>query len=119
MGDYERTFGVGTDAASIRVREERSGKPDEREMELRAWMASMEARGYTKGPQFSSYESLSAWDSSNTRSHIRRPSYRGYFVYFTDSRSNFSPREIVTTTTSRFDGYLGNTPAATALLLWY
>ena len=40
--------------------------------EVDNWPTSMSARGYVQGPKFSSYEELSAWDSSNTRPHIRR-----------------------------------------------
>ncbi|WP_172321685.1 hypothetical protein [Alterinioella nitratireducens] len=53
-----------------------------------AWVASMSARGYVRGPDFSSYEELSAWDDSNTRPHVRRLIGDKYQVYFTDGLPN-------------------------------
>jgi hypothetical protein len=59
------------------------------------WSAAMSAKGYTQGPRFNSYDELSAWDSSNARSHVRSHSGQGYQVYFTDeqphSRSESTP----------------------------
>lgn len=108
MGDFEDVFGSGADAVDIiegYSREYERGstrrKPNgrsttthrdsksedtERQDELSSWSASMVARGYTKGPVFPSYEDLSVWDRSNTRPHVRRSSYRGYLVYFTDGQ---------------------------------
>jgi len=101
MGDFERTFGAGADAVGIverysrqRNTEERRREPDAREAELNEWCASMEARGYTRGPHFDTYERLAVWDRSNTRPHIRRPSYRGHFVYFTDGRPQSIEDEV-------------------------
>lgn len=51
-----------------------------------AWVTSMSARGYIRGPEFSSYEELSAWDGSNTRPHIRRLIGDKYQVCFTDGQ---------------------------------
>jgi|Cruoilmetagenom7_1024161.scaffolds.fasta_scaffold00298_17 hypothetical protein len=54
--------------------------------ESAAWVTSMSARGYIRGPEFSSYEELSAWDGSNTRPHIRRLIGDKYQVCFTDGQ---------------------------------
>lgn len=54
--------------------------------ENEVWVASMSARGYTRGPEFSSYEELTAWDGSNMRTHIRRRIGDKYQVYFTDGQ---------------------------------
>jgi hypothetical protein len=35
------------------------------------WMNSMLDRGYTKGPDFQSYDELSVWDKSNSRPPVR------------------------------------------------
>ena len=51
-----------------------------------AWVTSMLERGYIKGPEFSSYEELSAWDGANKRSHIRRLIGNKYQVFFTDEQ---------------------------------
>ncbi|WP_341369160.1 hypothetical protein [Yoonia sp. BS5-3] len=57
------------------------------EDETDAWLATMSAKGYVKGPQFSSYEDLLNWDLSNTRPHVRRRSDQGYQVFFADRTS--------------------------------
>jgi len=65
-----------------------------------AWVASMSAHGYVRGPDFSSYEELSAWDGSNTRPHIRRLIGDRYQVYFTDGLPNVEQ----TPTSANVDG---------------
>lgn len=54
--------------------------------ENNAWVTSMSALGYVRGPKFSSYEELSAWDALNTRAHVRRLISGEYMVYFTDAK---------------------------------
>lgn len=106
MGDFEDVFGVGVDAvdiidgfsreferASARERANWYGNATKEELEaadyedeLSTWRQSMMERGYTKGPAFSSYAELSAWDSENTRPHVRRRNGNGFEVFFTDRR---------------------------------
>lgn len=52
------------------------------------WITSMLSLGYVPGPEFSSYEELSAWDGGNTRPHVRRLIDGKYKVYFTDYQSH-------------------------------
>jgi hypothetical protein len=101
MGDFEDTFGAGADAVDIidgysreYVRSSRSeqlnwcgksSRTDSKEQgDNDTWSAAMVAKGYTLGPGFGSYEELSAWDSSNSRSHVRRRIDQCYQIYFTD-----------------------------------
>jgi len=74
------------------------GKPSDEEYgaasqwdEDDAWMASMKAKGYVPGPHFDSYQRLAEWDRINTRPHIRRPTYFGYDVFFTDGQPYNEP----------------------------
>ncbi len=104
MGDFQDVFGAGADADDIidgYSREyERSSRSEKaswngasppadlkEQRDDRSWTAAMEAKGYARGPQFSSYEDLSAWDRSNSRSHIRSRSGQNFQVYFTDGQS--------------------------------
>lgn len=103
MGDFQDVFGAGADAVDIidgYSREyERSSLSEKasrnsasslagakEQNDGRSWMAAMEAKGYAQGPQFSSYEELSAWDRSNTRPHVRSRSGEAFQVYFTDGQ---------------------------------
>ncbi|KUJ85982.1 hypothetical protein AVO45_03145 [Ruegeria marisrubri] len=111
MGDFEDVFGAGADAAEIIDGYAESynrsnwkdkvswwGKPSDEEYEAAsqwdeddAWMASMKAKGYVRGPHFDSYQELNEWDRQNTRPHIRRPTYYGYDVFFTDGQPYIAP----------------------------
>ncbi len=88
MGDFQDEFGTGADADDIidgnsreYERSSRSEKAnwnsvsshgDSKEQGHNdSWSSAMAAKGYTQGPHFSSYDKLSAWDSSNARSHVR------------------------------------------------
>ena len=86
MGDFEDEFGVGAeDIIDGHSREHQRSSRSEKSnwnsvlspvdpTEYRnndSWSAAMAAKGYTQGPQFSSYEELSEWDSLNARSHVR------------------------------------------------
>lgn len=103
MGDFEDVFGAGADAVDIiegYSREyERSSRSEKaswndaasragvkEQSDDRSWAVAMEAKGYAQGPQFSSYEELSAWDCSNTRPHVRSRSGEAFQVYFTDGQ---------------------------------
>ena len=56
-----------------------------------SWAELMLSRGYSQGPNFLSYETLSAWDSTNKRSHIRQVFDGEYRVFFTDGQPYSSP----------------------------
>lgn len=104
MGDFEDVFGAGADAvdiidgysrqyqrASAKEKANWWGTATEEELEdadyvdeLDAWRRTMVSRGYTKGPRFSTYAELSAWDRENKRPHIRRRNGNGFEVFFTD-----------------------------------
>ncbi|WEF23199.1 hypothetical protein [Paracoccus sp. S3-43] len=76
MGDFEDVFGAGADAAEIidgfaesynrsswKDKVSWWGKPGDEEYEAAsqwdendAWMASMKAKGYVRGPHFDSYQ---------------------------------------------------------------
>ncbi|AXI46339.1 hypothetical protein C1J03_10070 [Sulfitobacter sp. SK012] len=103
MGDFQDVFGAGADADDIidgysreYERSSRSEKAnwngassDVGSKEQRhndSWSSAMAAKGYTQGPHFSSYDELSAWDSSNARSHVRSRNDQGYQIYFTDGQ---------------------------------
>jgi hypothetical protein len=104
MGDFEDIFGEGADIESIidgiceeysresarlaRGATRRKRDKNSYQDELDAWRNSMISRGYTKGPQFSTYEELSAWDRENKRPHIRRRNGCGFEVFFTDRQSS-------------------------------
>jgi len=108
VGDFEDVFGAGADAvdiidgysrqyerASAREKANWWGTATEEELEatdsydeLDAWRRSMLSRGYTRGPRFSSYTELSAWDHENKRPHIRRRNGNGFEVFFTDRISS-------------------------------
>jgi hypothetical protein len=103
MGDFEDKFSVGTENiidghSREHERSSRNEKsnwnsvsPPVDPTEYRhndSWSAAMAAKGYTQGPQFSSYEELSAWDSLNARSHVRSRTEQGYQIYFTDGQSH-------------------------------
>ena len=112
MGDFEDVFGAGADAveiidrysrqyqrASAREKANWHGTATEEELEvadyadeLDAWRQRMVARGYTKGPKFSTYAELSVWDRENKRAHIRRRNGEGFEVFFTDRQSSDAPK---------------------------
>ncbi|NYI28221.1 hypothetical protein [Sulfitobacter geojensis] len=115
MGDFEDVFGAGADAVDIidsisqgcvlssRSKESiwRSESPCASSKGMGGkgtWSSTMEEKGYTLGPQFSSYEDLSAWDTSNARSHVRSRTEHGYQIYFTDGQPRDTPEseQIVT-----------------------
>lgn len=98
MGDFEDVFGAGTDAVDIiegfsreyarsswkekgKENWDGSGNDSLKSAYHRtgndSWSTAMAAKGYTKGPQFNSYDELSAWDSLNARSHIRSRTEQG------------------------------------------
>ena len=56
-----------------------------------SWPELMLSRGYSQGPNFSSYETLLAWDSTNKRPHIRQIFDGEYHVFFTDFQPYSSP----------------------------
>jgi hypothetical protein len=103
MGDFQDVFGAGADALDIidgysreYERSSRSEKASWNGAASRAgvkeqsddlsWAVATEAKGYAQGPQFSSYEELSAWGRSNTRQHVRSRSGQAFQVYFVDFR---------------------------------
>jgi len=114
MGDFEDVFGAGADAVDIidgynrqylrsssREKANWWGTATEDELEAAeqqdevvAWRASMASRGYSKGPQFSSYDELSEWDRGNNRPHVRRRTSFGYEVFFTDGNSSAPKEEL-------------------------
>lgn len=79
LDDLEGVFGAEVDAT-------------ERLDKLDAWSNAMLARGYTRGPMFSSYDELSSWDLSNKRVHIRRRVGHVHVVYFTDNKTYNKPK---------------------------
>ena len=56
--------------------------------EKNSWVTSMLSRGYDQGPEFSSYDALLTWDSTNKRPHIRRLFDGEYRVFFTDNQTS-------------------------------
>lgn len=117
MGDFEDVFGAGADASEIidgyaetynrsswKEKVSWRGKPSDEKFEAAsqwdeedAWMASMKAKGYVRGPHFDSYRQLVEWDHVNTRPHIRRPTYYGYDIFFTDGQPYYEPTNAVRT----------------------
>ena len=57
-----------------------------------SWAEFNLSRGYSQGPNFSSYETLLAWDSTNKRPHIRQIFDGDYRVFFTDGQPYSSPK---------------------------
>ncbi|MCZ4351128.1 hypothetical protein O4H61_01230 [Roseovarius aestuarii] len=49
-----------------------------------SWSAAMLAKDYMRGPQFSLYEDLVAWELTNSRPHVRGQNKHGYQIYYTD-----------------------------------
>lgn len=89
MGDWQDIISMDGDAAPWEAPGWADDGDDEYRSELKQnseiqeWRNSMESRGYSRGPTFSSYLQLSEWDKTNNRPHVRRRSPRGFEVYFT------------------------------------
>ena len=97
MGDFQDVFGAGADAVDIiegfnrqYLREQRANAFEARAARRHdnsdnAWLATMLAGGYRKGPFFESYDALACWERAEApRPHIRKPLNGGYQVFFTN-----------------------------------
>lgn len=107
MGDFEDVFGAGANSDEIISGYARDynrashvdkatwfgpASPDELEKafekdEIENWCNLMTRSGHEHGPILHNYLELSQWEKTNHRPHIRRKTYRGFIVFFTDTKS--------------------------------